>query len=262
MAAEWFYTTNKQQMGPVSWEELRELASNGILKPNDMIWSEGMEEWIKAVKQRGLFGEDGDEDDDDTPRSKKSSLAKPPKNRRSTREADEDDDEEDERESRRKRRRQEENSAKTKVGLKVGLIIGGVVCFLLFLMCAGGAIVVFSLGVGGGGGGGPPGKRVHTFSEFNIPEKRIANPRQFHFKQGTRLIITSRNQTQRPDTDVDLLIYQGNEPNPRWVDVRLPNQDRNCRVEFVIPVTGMYRVGVHNLGPGTATRCDVRIEEH
>ena len=47
MASEWYYTTNKQQMGPVSWDELRELAQVGILKPADLVWSEGMAEWIE-----------------------------------------------------------------------------------------------------------------------------------------------------------------------------------------------------------------------
>ena len=42
MAAEWYYTTNKQQMGPVSWDELRQLATQGLLKPNDLVWTEGM----------------------------------------------------------------------------------------------------------------------------------------------------------------------------------------------------------------------------
>ena len=254
MAAEWFYTTNKQQMGPISWDELRELAETGILKPHDMVWSEGMAEWIKAIKQKGLFS-DGEGDDDDAPRSKKSRLAKPPGSRRS-RDDDDDDDEEDERETRRKRREKEESSAKTKVGLKVGLIIGGVVCFLLFLLCAGGVIAFISLGGGGGGG-----KRVQTFTEFNLPEKRMSNPRIFNFKQGSRVVVTSTNQTQRPDTDVDLFIFRGNEKNTIWFDEDVPQNNRNCRVEFVVPTTGNYRIELKNLGPGMATRCDVRIEE-
>ncbi|MSU80733.1 MAG: DUF4339 domain-containing protein [Gemmataceae bacterium] len=261
MAAEWFYTTNKQQMGPVSWDELRQLANNGMLKSNDMIWSEGMDEWIKAFKQKGLFLDDHDNasDDDDVPRSMKSSLAKPPKSRRSTRDDEDDiDDEEDKSKTRRNRRQQEENSAKSKVGLKIGLIIGGVVCFLLFLACAGGVIAFVTLGAGGG----VPGKRVHTFTERNIQATRVSNPKQYHFKQGTRLVLTAVNQTQMPQTDVNLLVYHGNDPNPRWIDVRLPNEDRNCRIEFVVPVTGFYRIAVHNVGPGMATRSDVRIEEH
>lgn len=261
MAAEWFYTTNKQQMGPVSWEELRELAENGILKSNDMVWSEGMDEWIKAFKQKGLFAENEDKDsDDDTPRSKKSRLSKPPGSRRSARDDDDDDDEEDAKTTRRRRRQEEESSAKTKVGLKVGLIIAGVVCFLLFLMCAGGVIAFITLGAGGGGA--PVGKGPHTYSEFNLPAQRIANPRRFQFTQGKRVIVTSTNQLQLPNTDVDLFVYRGNEKGPIGFDERVPQETKHCRVEFIVPTTGTYRIELRNLGPGTATRCDVRIEEH
>jgi hypothetical protein len=60
MAAEWFYTTNRRQMGPVSWRELRDLADAGVLKPHDLVWSEGMSDWIKAINQEGLFAEGAD----------------------------------------------------------------------------------------------------------------------------------------------------------------------------------------------------------
>jgi hypothetical protein len=55
MAADWFYTTNKQQSGPVSWDELRKLAAAGTLKRDDLVWSEGMAEWLKGERQAGLF---------------------------------------------------------------------------------------------------------------------------------------------------------------------------------------------------------------
>src|SRR5947209_3204638 len=103
MSAEWYYTTNKQQMGPVSWDELRELAVVGILKPHDLVWTEGMEEWIKAIRQHGLFAEGAAEEG---VASKKSSYAepKPPPGRRVSVEEDEDDDE-DEKEEKRKARK-------------------------------------------------------------------------------------------------------------------------------------------------------------
>src|ERR1051326_7357327 len=102
MSAEWYYTTNKQQMGPVSWDELRELANGGILKPHDLIWTEGMEEWVKAIKQNGLFAEESGEP---APAAKRSGYteAKPPPGRR-RRYDDDEDDEEEERETRRKSR--------------------------------------------------------------------------------------------------------------------------------------------------------------
>ena len=84
MAEEWFYTTNKQQMGPVSWKELVELAEVGILKPHDMVWTDGMGEWVKAINKKGLFT-DGAENDVAPTGKKKAAYteSKPPPDRKS-----------------------------------------------------------------------------------------------------------------------------------------------------------------------------------
>src|SRR6266498_2716786 len=105
MATEWYYTTNKQQMGPVSWNELRELAEVGILKPHDMVWCDGMDEWVKAINQSGLFADSGADEAIAAP-SKKSRFteAKPPPGRR-TRKRDDDEDDEDDEEAARKQRK-------------------------------------------------------------------------------------------------------------------------------------------------------------
>ena len=116
MSAEWYYTTNKQQMAPGPWKELRELAEVGILKPHDMVWSEGMDEWIKAINQSGLFA-DGEEAVSTSPAGKKKSSysePKPPPGRRTRRRDDEaeEEEEEDERTSKRKARKREEDGAR------------------------------------------------------------------------------------------------------------------------------------------------------
>src|SRR2546421_607851 len=85
MATEWFYTTNKQEMGPVSWQELTELVQAGILKPHDLVWTEGMDDWVKAINQEGLFT---DADGNEKVTAKKSAYApaaKPPPGRRTKR---------------------------------------------------------------------------------------------------------------------------------------------------------------------------------
>ena len=136
MAVEWFYTANKHQMGPVSWEELRQLAESGLLKPHDMVWCDGMDEWVKAVKQQGLFtDDDGAAPSPRRSRQRDDEGAKPPPGKRSrTQEEDEDDDEDDER---RKARRNKVKTESSKVALKVGLIIGGVILLLFGLGCGG-----------------------------------------------------------------------------------------------------------------------------
>jgi hypothetical protein len=55
MTAEWFYHKDGQQFGPFTAVELRALASNGTLGPDDLVWKAGMTEWLPAGKVKGLF---------------------------------------------------------------------------------------------------------------------------------------------------------------------------------------------------------------
>ncbi len=56
---EWYYAKDNVQHGPVSAAELRQLAGRGELQPEDLVWREGMDDWIAAKRVKGLF--DGDE---------------------------------------------------------------------------------------------------------------------------------------------------------------------------------------------------------
>jgi len=53
--AEWYYGKENKQHGPVSAAELKRLAQQGQLRPSDLVWREGMDEWTPASKVRGLF---------------------------------------------------------------------------------------------------------------------------------------------------------------------------------------------------------------
>lgn len=285
MSMEWYYTTNKQQMGPVTWDELRELAESGILKPHDLVWSDGMNEWVKAVQQKGLFGSDRD----GITAEKKSTIAKPPPGRRTRRadEEDDQDDEEDERERKRKARKRERESAETGIAVKVGLILAGVLG--LFLVCGGCTAGIGWFSFRGAAAPArpapqpapapnpapvvqqPPGQPKIVHQDYflnnlqptpNGADHRNGNIRVFNFQQGRRVVITVTNQLQFNNTDVDLYVYRANENNPLIGDIRVPNEDRNCRIEFVVPQTGQYRVRIVNIGPGIARSCHVRIEEH
>lgn len=55
MADIWFYTRSGKQMEPVSTAELRQMAAQGHLKPTDMVWREGMPQWIRAAAAKGIF---------------------------------------------------------------------------------------------------------------------------------------------------------------------------------------------------------------
>ncbi|HEX4144370.1 MAG TPA: DUF4339 domain-containing protein [Pirellulales bacterium] len=45
---EWHYASGGVQHGPVSWEELRSLADAGQLRPDDLVWKKGMNDWVPA----------------------------------------------------------------------------------------------------------------------------------------------------------------------------------------------------------------------
>lgn len=55
MALQWHYSSNGQQYGPVTSDDLRELALDGDLLPDDLVWREGMADWAPASKVKGLF---------------------------------------------------------------------------------------------------------------------------------------------------------------------------------------------------------------
>ena len=51
----WYYTSEGKQMDPVSMHELTRLVADGVLKPTDMVWTEGMPRWIRASSVKELF---------------------------------------------------------------------------------------------------------------------------------------------------------------------------------------------------------------
>lgn len=52
---EWFYAQEGRQYGPISPEELRRMADAGELATTDLVWREGLTEWVPAIRVRGLF---------------------------------------------------------------------------------------------------------------------------------------------------------------------------------------------------------------
>ena len=54
---EWYYARDNKQVGPVSAVDLKQLAAVGKLRPDDLVWREGMTEWSAARNVRGLFEE-------------------------------------------------------------------------------------------------------------------------------------------------------------------------------------------------------------
>jgi outer membrane protein assembly factor BamE (lipoprotein component of BamABCDE complex) len=48
MATAWYYAQRGQQEGPVSEQELLQLASSGALQPTDYLWRPGLSTWVSA----------------------------------------------------------------------------------------------------------------------------------------------------------------------------------------------------------------------
>lgn len=48
MAAQWYYAQNNQQFGPLPMEQLRAMFSTGVLRPSDLVWSDGLPAWTPA----------------------------------------------------------------------------------------------------------------------------------------------------------------------------------------------------------------------
>jgi hypothetical protein len=51
----WYYASGGQQRGPVKTAQLKQLATAGELKPEDLVWCDGMANWSPASTVKGLF---------------------------------------------------------------------------------------------------------------------------------------------------------------------------------------------------------------
>ncbi len=55
MAVQWYYQKLGQEIGPISASELKQLATNGQLRVDDLVRKEGLDKWFRADKVQGLF---------------------------------------------------------------------------------------------------------------------------------------------------------------------------------------------------------------
>lgn len=58
MAQQWYYARGDQRTGPITSKQLKTLAASGGLRPTDLVWAEGMEQWKEARLVQGLFHPD------------------------------------------------------------------------------------------------------------------------------------------------------------------------------------------------------------
>jgi hypothetical protein len=51
----WYYIHEGRQYGPVSGAEIKKLAAGGQLLPTDLVWKDGMPEWVPASRIKGII---------------------------------------------------------------------------------------------------------------------------------------------------------------------------------------------------------------
>jgi hypothetical protein len=236
MADLWYYARDGKQQGPVGSEELKRLAAAGQLRPTDLVWKDGMADWLAAAKVRGLFPaaveavsipdpvsrplEAGEEevlprsrprarieDEDDSPR------------RRPRRDFD-DDDEDFDRPRRRRKRRQGLGT-----GAIVAIIVGSGVGLIVLVA---GVILAIVAGTGG-----------DNSRSFHLQDSQVF---WFNvtFHQGKRVEIWVKSQG---NSDVDLYVL---DANGRQI-ARDDGDSKDCYVSFVPDRTQSYRVEVRNM---------------
>jgi uncharacterized RDD family membrane protein YckC len=55
MAEAWYVAINGKRQGPLSGNQIRQMAANGAIGPADLLWKEGMAQWVRCDSVKGLF---------------------------------------------------------------------------------------------------------------------------------------------------------------------------------------------------------------
>jgi hypothetical protein len=248
MADLWHYTSEGKRMEPVTGGELRQLATAGFLRPDDLVWKQGMTEWAPASSVSGLFSADlavasaVATPADEPPATFE--VTRPAPQRRS--EIDEDDA--PQRRRRRSadddapRRRSPQKATGPNWGLIVGLIVGGVVVLVVVAVAIG---VAISLGGG------------NRSFEATLQADRFQT-QDFFFKGNTayQFLLTGD-----PGPDVSIYLTDLNNQTLRSGNFVAADATKgpNHRIVWIFPVGGIYRVKIHNLGPPICrSRVDIR----
>jgi hypothetical protein len=265
MADVWYYAQDGQQAGPVSAEQLQRLARSGRIRDTDLVWREGLPQWIQARSVGGLFAPSEwnsdpiplapddrpaarDYDPDDRPRRRPRRYEddpdddRPPRRRR----VDEDDeDEEDYYPRRRRRRRAAGGWDRLPTGAKVGIVVGGLVLVLLAVAVP---VLLFV-----GGLGPDDGDRTFTGRlTLNDPPDRVrgvmgcrGRVHSYRMKAGT--MYTIRMLSNQFDSYLRL-----EDPN----GIAIMEDDDgdgfpNARIVFTAPRDGTYRLVATSFAPHT-----------
>ncbi|MGF1577768.1 MAG: DUF4339 domain-containing protein [Gemmataceae bacterium] len=258
LAGVWYYTNNRRKHGPVSFNEIQSLVRNGTLNPTDLIWQEGMPDWVQVQACQELIGDQhggdvssqgalGHSENDDLPGLAGISGRPLPSGRRNKRKPplrnDLDDDkkdtplrprpipgltDDDPEETDQPRRRRRRRKPRPKSSSTVMVIAGAVGLFVLFLII-GLAITAIARS----------GKDVtlHGKRSWNLRQGEAKSfPIRFNKDHVVDISVTSKGQS-----DVDLFVFDGKK-----LIVADEGWGQHCELNFIPDRTKTYKVVVIN----------------
>jgi hypothetical protein len=259
MADLWYYTCDGKQRDPVPEAELKRLAAEGVLRPSDMVWTEGMPRWVRASNVIERFAIQSDDNEPlmvipvpAAPIEAQASEARTaaPARRR----ADEDDEP---RPRRRPREREEEEEqprrrrAVAERSTAAGVVMAG---------CVGGGILgcalLFAAGV-----------LLYTRTQQHRPQQRqfqpVAPPMAVNWPPP--------KLAELPDVDIFIKDRDGNvlhmgPPNNKRL-AQDTDDDPHCKLEWTFAQAGEYQVVIdnpmqqHPARPFCAAKASVSIRE-
>jgi hypothetical protein len=294
---EWYYADNGQQMGPVSAFELRALLAKGAVKPDDLVWRDGLSNWIPASQARELWP-NLPATPVAAPASRSGGAAAPMPGQRHYEQAPSargrshfDDDSPrgpwDDRPIPRRPPAGMSTAAKVAIfgGIAALLLVPFVVLVSLAMMAASDHPTRQSKPMGGGAirgpGPGNPDGRAPGPPQINpdpaifddeVMSKRRAQLESYeitlNFPRDENQRWVSWNANQMVRVTVKALEFAMNEFEEIDVDLYIYNKagqliawdnrpDMDCGVTFVVPATGQYRIVVV-LDRGKSAKCVVR----
>lgn len=264
MAEMWYYTTEGKQMDPVTMRELKRLVGEGVLKPTDMVWKDGMARWIRASSVKELFPDPSSALDQyfthtKDKKDRANALAVPAgpapipieedmniqEPRRNSSSKEENDDAPPP-------RRRPSAAGGSGVGIIIALVIGAV----LILGALGvGVFILIVVNQSPVGGIVDPRNLIQGEHKYELVLNNNSHDiRSFSFLASKEYEFIIKTAPQ--DVDVDIYIFNGN--NVEAFDER-PEAD--CYVRWKPRVDGVYRVEIKNLDHGGAAKSTVLIRE-
>jgi hypothetical protein len=221
----WYYTIEGRQRTPVPSSELRRLAAEGSLKPNDLVWREGMPRWVRARSA-------------DLPEP----LVFPVHPEPPTAAAEPG-----------RRPHRTGPSAGMNLGVVVATFLFGLV--LIGILAVGLAIYLIANSgpphhISTAVTPGPTEKSSVTYTVDLEAGQNDVRPIALTAQVRYEIVVVSDQ-----NTDVDLFIFDGDREEAKDIE-----WNKDARVLWTPPASKAYRFELHNLGP-VATRSHVTIRQ-